>query len=61
MPFPNVPVRVPFSKSTVFIIRRQKMCRFCVNGMPIRHIFHCVQTVPAWGERSLSFVISLQF
>ena len=27
---------VPFSKSTVFKICRQKMCRFRVNRMPIR-------------------------
>ena len=34
------PVRGPFSKSTVFEICRQNMCRFHVNGRPIRHIFH---------------------
>ena len=34
--FQNVPVRVPFSKSTVFKICRQKMCRFRVNGRPKR-------------------------
>ena len=32
----NVLVRVPFSNSTVFKICRQKMCRFRVNGRPIR-------------------------
>ena len=35
----NVPVRVPFSKSTVFKICRQKKCRFRVNGRPIRGFF----------------------
>ena len=30
--FKNVPVRVPFSRSTVFKICRRKMCRFRVNG-----------------------------
>ena len=47
------PVRVPFSNSTVFEICRQKMCRFRVNGRPIRHIFHRFQNVPASCERSL--------
>ena len=51
--FQNVPVRVPFSKSTVFKICRQKMCRFRVNGRPIRRIFHRFQNVPASCERSL--------
>ena len=37
--FQNVPVRVQFSKSTVFKICRRKMCRFRVNGRPIRHFF----------------------
>ena len=46
-------VRVPFSKSTVFKICRQKMCRFRVNGRPIRPIFHRFQNVPASCERSL--------
>ena len=36
--FQNVPVRVPFSKPTVFKVCRQKMCRFRVNGRPIRHM-----------------------
>ena len=49
----NVSVGVPFSKSTVFKICRQKMCRFRVNGRPIRHIFHRFQNVPASCERSL--------
>ena len=49
-----MPVRVPFSKSTVFKLCRQKMCRFRVNGRPIRHIFHRFQNVPASCERSLS-------
>ena len=52
--FQNVPVRVQFSKSTVFKMRRQKMCRFRVNGRPSRHIFHRFQNVPALCERSLS-------
>ena len=51
--FQNVPLRAPFSKSTVFKICRQKMCRFRVNGRPIRHIFHRFQNVPASCERSL--------
>ena len=51
--FQNVPVRAPFSKSTVFKICRQKICRFRVNGRPIRHIFHRFQNVPASCERSL--------
>ena len=50
----NVPVRAPFSKSTVFEICRQKMCRFRLNGRPIRHIFHRFQNVPASCERSLN-------
>ena len=51
--FQNVPVRVPFSKSTVIKICRQKMCRFRVNRRPIRRIFHRFQNVPASCERSL--------
>ena len=38
--FQNVPIRVPFSNSTVFKICRQKMRRFRVNRRPIRRIFH---------------------
>ena len=53
--FQNVSVRVPFSKSTVFKICRQKMCRFRVNRRPIRRIFHRFQNVPASCERSLNF------
>ena len=49
-----MPVTVPFSKSTVFEICRQKMCRFRVNGRPIRRIFHRFQNVPASCERSLN-------
>ena len=41
------------SKSTVFKICRQKMCRFRVNGRPIRRISHRFQNVPASCERSL--------
>ena len=52
--FKLMPVTVPFSKSTVFKICRQKMCRFRVNGRPIRRIFHRFQNVPASCERSLS-------
>ena len=52
--FQNVSVRVPFSKSTVFKMCRQKMCRFRVNRRPIRRIFHRFQNVPASCERSLT-------
>ena len=52
--FQNVPVRVPSSKSTVFTICRQKMCRFRVEGRPISYIFHHFQNLPASCERSLS-------
>ena len=52
--FKFIPVRVPFSKSTVFEICRQKMCGFRVNGRPIRHIFHPFQNVPASCERGPS-------
>ena len=45
--FQNVQVGVPFSKSTVFKIYRQRMCRFRVNGRPIRHIVCRFQNVPA--------------
>ena len=51
--FQNVPVRVPFSKSAVFKICRQKMCRFRVNGRPMRRIFHRFQNLPASCERGL--------
>ena len=51
--FKFIPVRVPFSKSTVFEVCRQKMCRFRVNRRPIRHIFHRFQNLPASCERSL--------
>ena len=45
--------------SSVFKIYRfqnltQKMCRFRVNGRPIRHISNRFQNVPASCERSLS-------
>ena len=59
--FQNVSVRVPFSKCTVFKICWQKMCRFRVNGRPIRRIFHRFQNVPASCERSLSFFQVIQF
>ena len=52
--FQNVPVRVQFSKSTVFKICPQKMCRFRVNRKPTRHIFHSFQNVPASCKRILS-------
>ena len=52
--FKFIPVRVPFSKSTVFEICRQKLCRFRVNRRPIRHIFHRFQNLPASCERSLN-------
>ena len=65
MPFSNVAIRNPFSKSTASKIWRQKICRFCVNGRPIRHVFHRFQNVPALRERSLSHVyqnwFSVQF
>ena len=51
--FQNVPVRVPFSRSTVFKIGMQKVCRFRVNWRPIRHIFECFQNLPASCKRSL--------
>ena len=54
--FQNVLVRVQFSKCTVFKMCRQKMCRFRVNGRPIRHIFHRFQNVPASCERSLIMI-----
>ena len=51
---------MPFSKcagkSFVFKICRRKMCRFRVNGRPIRHIFHRFQNVPASCERCLNVV-----
>ena len=52
--FQNVSVSVPFSKSTVFKICRQKMCRSCVNERPFRRIFHRFQNVPASSEWSLT-------
>ena len=55
--FQKVPIRVPFSKSTVFKICRQKMCRFRVNRRPIRRIFHRFQNVPASCERSLKGIL----
>ena len=55
MLFPNVLVIVRFSKSTIFKICRQKMCRFRVSGRPIRHIFHRFQNVP-----KATFAIILQ-
>ena len=45
--FPNLLIRVPFSKSTVFKICGQKTCRFRVNRRPVRRIFHRFQNVPA--------------
>ena len=38
-----------------------KMCRFRVNGRPIRHIFHRFQNVPPSCENSLSFMWSDKF
>ena len=59
--FKFMPVTVPFSKSTVFKICRQKMCRFRVNRRPIRRIFHRFQNVPASCERSLTlFILAFQ-
>ena len=54
--FQNVPVRVQFSKSTVFKMCRQKMCRFRVNARPIRRMFHRFQNVLASCERSLNMI-----
>ena len=51
--FQNVPVRVLFSKSTVFKIFQQTMCHFRVNGRPICHIFHRFWNVPPSCEHSL--------
>ena len=59
--FKFMPVTVPFSKSTVFEICRQKMCRFRVNGRPIRRIFHRFQNVPASCERSLKQILASAF
>ena len=58
--FQNLPLEflfqnLPFSKSA-----GKKMCRFRVNGRPIRHIFHRFQNVPASCERSLSFVANFR-
>ena len=53
----------PFSKCAVFVctgglsgtfVTVFKMCRFRVNGRPIRHICHRFQNVPASCERSLN-------
>ena len=52
----NVSVRVPFSKLTDFEICRQKMCRFRVNGRPIRHFFHRFEDVPESCEHGLSLL-----
>ena len=41
-------LNLPFSKSAW-----KKMCRFRINGRPIRHIFHRFQNVPASCERSV--------
>ena len=59
--FPFVPVRVTFSKSTVFQICRQRIYCFHLNERPIRHIFHYFQNVQALCERNLifSFQISM--
>ena len=51
--FQIVPVRILFSKSTIFEGCRQKMCCFRVHGRCIRHIFHHFQNVLALCERSL--------
>ena len=56
MPFRNVPVKVPFSKSTIFEICQQNMCRFYVNGRLIRHMFYRFQNLPVSCERSQSFI-----
>ena len=51
--FQSVPVRVSFSKSTVFEICRHKMCRFRVNGRPVHHILYRFQNLLAPSECSL--------
>ena len=56
--FQNVPVRVPFSKSTIFRICRQKLCSFRVNGRPIRRVFH--HLIP-WSVWWLMLIKSLNF
>ena len=55
--YQNRPVRVPFSKSNIFKICRQKICCLRVNKKPIRHIFRRFQNVPASFERSLNYDI----
>ena len=52
--FFSVPVIVPFSKFTVFKICLQKLCRFRVNGRPIRPDFS-----PFSIKRRISFLDTL--
>ena len=61
MPFQIVPVRVPFSKSPIFKIWRQKMCHFHVNRRPFRHIFHCFQNLLASCECCLNLLLLLRY
>ena len=56
MLFSNVLIRGPFSKSTVF-----KMCRFRVNGRPIRHMFHRFRNVPVSKCASVVSTLSKPF
>ena len=56
--FQQMLVRIPFSKSTIFKVCRQKLCHFRVNGKPIRHIFHHFQNLPASYERNLSQILA---
>ena len=45
--FQNMPVTVPFSKSTAFKNLLAKVCCFLVSGRPIDYIFHHFKNVPA--------------
>ena len=54
MPFPKCAGYSSIFKIYRFHSLPAKMCRFRVNGRPIRRIFHRFQNVPASRERSLS-------
>ena len=54
MPFPKCAGYSFVFKIYRFQNRLVKMCRFRVNGRPIRQIFHRFQYVPALCERSLT-------
>ena len=57
-----MPVRVPFSKSTVFEICRRKIAVFVLAGRPIRHIFTafkmCWDRVNAVLKHHLRFAVT---